>query len=255
MRRIRFLFRIFLFTTTVACTGAAGRDSTGQSEGVSTEGTVGDMYYEYRLSTTGDIQINSSTKMYISSSGKTRVETSMTKNVTGDKPLSFVLIGTSNKPNESILIDDENKTYTINHFNRDSMPNPGKIQSTVTRIGEEKILGYNCVHARVVSNKNLGGFFKITDTLDIWRSNDVPIQDQFKNLMKNFESKTGNFMYSNEVVDQLKKMGCDGFMVKMEIRSKRSKTEEELVRAEHKSFPASMFEIPAGYKEDKNGLF
>ncbi|MBS1975703.1 MAG: DUF4412 domain-containing protein, partial [Bacteroidetes bacterium] len=237
------------------CTGATSGNSNLADKGtlLSVFGD-GDMYYEYKLTTTGNIQLISSTKMYVSSSGKIRVETSMAKNTAGDKPLSFVLIGSSDKPNESILIDDENKTYTVNHFNRDSVASLEKVQSVATKIGEDKILGYNCVHARVISNKNLGGFFKTTDTLDIWRSNDVPMQGRFKSIMNSIEAKTGNFMYSAIVAEQLKQMGCDGFMVKMAIKSKRTAITEELAKAEHKSLPASMFVVPAEYKEDKNGL-
>ncbi len=49
-------------------------------------------------------------------------------------------------------------------------------------------------------------------------------------------------------------MGCVGFMVKMEIENKDASTVMQLTKAENRDLTASMFEIPAGYKEDKNGM-
>ena len=237
-----------------ACTGASGNNQSGKENNSALTGSGGDLYYEYKLTTSGkELQMTGSTKMYLSSSGKARVEMLMAKNIAGDKPVTFVLLGSYDKPNQSIILDDETKTYSINHINRDSLGIAEKIQSSVTKVGEDKILGFNCVHAKIISQKDIGGLLKITDTIDIWKSNEVPMTDQFKKLMYQFESKTGNYMYSGETNEQLKKMGCDGFMVKIVIGSKRTHMTQELVKMEHKEFPALMFEIPSGYKEDKNG--
>lgn len=249
------LLYIILVALASACTGAAGSDKAEKS-GISTAaGSGSDMYYEYRLTTAGEVQMNGSIKMYLSSSGKARVENSMAKNVAGDKPVTFVILGSSDKPDQSIVLDDEAKTYSINHIDRDSLGVAEKMQSSATKIGEEKILGFHCVHARIVSTRGVGNIFKTTDTLDLWRSDDVPMSRQFKKLMKQFESKTGNYMYSPAITEQLEKMGCNGFVVKMIVGSKRTQITEELVKAEHKDLSAALFEIPSGYKEDKDGSF
>ncbi len=52
-------------------------------------------------------------------------------------------------------------------------------------------------------------------------------------------------------VDQLKQMGCMGFMLKMQTGSKDANVPMELTKIQKGDFPSSMFEIPAGYKEDK----
>ena len=49
-------------------------------------------------------------------------------------------------------------------------------------------------------------------------------------------------------------MGCEGFMVKMEIKNKNASTVMQLTKVGHKDLPASMFEIPPGYTEDKSGM-
>ncbi|MGH2563539.1 MAG: DUF4412 domain-containing protein, partial [Ginsengibacter sp.] len=90
------------------------------------------------------------------------------------------------------------------------------------------------------------------DTIDLWRSNEVPMQSKVKGLFNQFESRTGNAMYSPETTAQLKQMGCDGFMVKMQMGSKDVSMVMQLTKAEHRDLPASMFKVPAGYTEVKD---
>ena len=255
MRQLTILAAFFLSTSLTACSGATGNDSKNDS---SASSAGGDMYYEYTITSKGkDININGYTKLYLSSSGDARSEMDMSNSAMKTKPSSpIVLIGHSDKPTESILIDDEKKTYTINHFSPDSLGinMSEKIQSTVTKIGTEKILGFNSVHARIISNRSIGSFYKDIDTVDIWRSDEMPMLGTFKKLMKQFEGKTGNYLYSPAAMEQLKQMGCDGFIVRLEIRSKTHSLKEELTKVEHRDLPKNIFQIPAGYTEDKNGL-
>jgi hypothetical protein len=163
-----------------------------------------------------------------------------------------VIIGHSDKPDESIILDDAAKTYTINHINQNDLNTGEKIQSAVTKIGEEKMLGFNCVHAMIINKKSIGSSYSSVDTLDLWKSREVPIPTSVKELMDKFESKNNNLIYAPQVDDQLKEMGCEGFMVKLEINTKNSSTQQVLTKVEHRDFAEAMFQIPAGYKEDKN---
>jgi Domain of unknown function (DUF4412) len=235
-------------------TNAPATDGTNNTS--ASHGSGDDMYYELTTTSTGkEMSINGVTKMFVSSKGDMRSEMNMVSSFKGNKSsVPIIAIAHSNKPDESIIIDDSAKTYTMNHINSDDLDTKEKMESTVTKVGEEKILGFNCVHAKIISKKSIGNFYSTVDTVDIWRSNDVPMQATVKDLMNQFESRTGNFMYSKEVSDQLKQMGCVGFMVKMEIRSKNVSMVMQLTKVEHRDLPASMFEIPAGYTEDKSGM-
>jgi Domain of unknown function (DUF4412) len=259
MKQISFISSIaFSICLLLACSGnsSASGDKDSTSTNAASGGSGKDMYYEYTLTTTGkDITMNGVTKLYISSKGDMRSEMNMTSSLVKNKTSApIVTIGHSNKPDESIIIDDDAKTYTINHFNTSDFNTGEKVQSTVTKIGEEKIMGFNCVHARVISKKSMGSLYSDMDTIDLWRSEEVPLLASVKELMDKFEAKTGNTMYSTETVNQLKQIGCEGFMVKMTIGTKNSSTKEELTKVEHRDFSVSMFQIPAGYKEDKEGL-
>ena len=242
----------------LACSGTTVNKSTGPgaSDPVSASGTGKDMYYEYTSTAAGkDLSIKTDTKMYVSSSGGMRVEMDMENSaMRGKGPVTMVTIGHTDKPHEIISIDDAAKTYSINHFTDDDFNTGEKVKSTATKMGEEKILGFNSVHARIISNKSIGSFYVDIDTLDIWRSNDVPLLASVKELMDKFDTRAGMSLYSPDVANQLKQMGCEGFMTKLEIHSKHSSTTEILIKAEHRDLPASMFQIPAGYKETKDGI-
>jgi len=192
--------------------------------------------------------------MYVSSNGSMRVEMDMQNSAMPGKDSGpMVIIGHSDKPNESISIDDATKTYSVNHFDDKDINTGEKIKSTATRMGEERIFGFNSVHARIISDKSIGSLYPDVDTVDLWRSNDVPMVASVKELFEKFNSK-GMALYSADVANQLKQMGCEGFITKMEIHSKRSSTTEMLVKAEHRDLPASMFQVPSGYKETKDGI-
>ena len=256
MQQLKLFFNAVPFgLVLLACSGTTAdkTKSAGNSGPAPASGSGKDMYYEY-VSTTGskDMTIKTNTRMYISSGGDMRVEMDM-ENSRGKGPVKIVTIGHSDKPNESISIEDGDKTYSINHF-RDSDFNTGqKVQSTATKIGEEKILGFNSVHAKIISNKSIGSLYSNTDTLDLWRSNEVPLLASVKELMEKFDTKTG-MLYSPDVAAQLKQMGCEGFMTKLELHSKHTSVTETLVKVEHRDLPSNIFQIPAGYKETKNGI-
>lgn len=258
MQYLRSIFAAFLSALVLmGCSGTSG-DKTSTSNNSDASGSSGsgkDMYYEY-TSTAGskDMTIKTGTKMYVSSNGSMRVEMDIENSaMKGKSSGTIVTIAHSDKPDESISIDDSAKTYSINHFNDKDFNTGEKITSTATKVGEEKILGFNSVHARIISNKSIGSLYSDIDTLDIWRSNDVPQQPAIKELMDKFNSK-GMAMYSSDVANQLEQMGCKGFTTKLEIHSKNASVTEMLTKVEHRDLPASMFQVPAGYKEDKNGM-
>lgn len=258
MKQLRLLFlfilpSVFLFS----CSGNTTKNESKGSPALSASTTAGsgnDMYYETTTTSSGkNVAINGTTKMFVSSKGDMRAEMNMFNAASPNKNvLPIVLIAHADKPNEGIAIDAEKKTYTINQISPNDLNTEEKIQSIVTKVGEEKILGFNCVHARIISKKTMGSFYSTIDTIDLWKSNDVPMQANVKKLFNQFESRTGNTMYSPEATAQLKQMGCDGFTVKMQIESKDALTVMQLTKVEHKDLPASMFEIPAGYKEVKD---
>lgn len=194
--------------------------------------------------------------MFVSSKGDMRVEMHSDMDFKGHKsPIPMVLIGHASKPDESIIIDDSAKTYIIHHIDTADLNAGMNTHSVVSKVGEDKVLGFDCIHAKIISNKKIGNFYNETDTINVWRSKEVPMQSSVKDLFSQFESRTGSYMYSKETAAKLKEMGCEGFLVKLTRNSKNVSMVMQLTKAEHRNLPASMFQIPAGYKETKDGIY
>jgi hypothetical protein len=238
-----------------ACSDVAGGSSpSGQSAPGSIAGSGDDMYYEYSITSTGkDISMTGYTKLYVSSGGGLRSEMDLI-NPAARKTAPIVTIGNKDKPNQSIMIDDSAKTWSLNLIDTMmSTPSNGlfKISSTVTKVGEEKIMGFTCIHARVISTRSMGALGKLTDTVELWNSPNVPMAPFFRHFMDKSFSKSWASLMSPEATDQLKQMGCAGFMVKIHSGSPSSGMNMELTKVQKGDFPKSMFEVPIDYKEDK----
>jgi len=257
---MKYFFLIFFPACLLfSCSGSSASNAVKDSSMVvsgSSSGSGDDMLYELTTLSTGkNMNMKMVMTMYVSSKGDMRVEMHSDIDFKGHKsPIPMVLIGHSNKPDESIIIDDSAKTYIVHHIDTADMNAGINTESTVTKVGEEKVFGYDCIHAKVISDKKIGSFYNVADTINLWRSKDVPMQADVKALFTQFESRTGSYMYSKETVAKLKEMGCEGFTVKMITNAKDHSTVMQLTKAEHKTLPASMFQIPAGYKEIKNGM-
>lgn len=126
------LFSTALFPGLIllACSGTVNKSTgPGASDPATTSGTGKDMYYEYTSTAAGkDLSIKTDTKMHVSSSGSMRVEMDMENSAMhGKGPVTMVTIGHTDKPHESISIDDATKTYSINHFTDDDFNSGGNI--------------------------------------------------------------------------------------------------------------------------------
>lgn len=251
----RLFFTGFAAIVLISCGNVSG-SGPGSAASGSTLSSGGDMFYEYTSRTTSPtMNMNGSSKIFLAADGKMRKETQMTNPAKPDKSSPIVAIGSAGKPMESIIIDDDAKTWSMNHIDSADLDNKAMhMTSTVTKLNNERVLGFDCVHVRIVSNKNIGSLIKEVDTMDLWKSRDVPVPAVFGSMMARVESGVG-FMYAKDVPAQLKQMGCEGFLVKMQIRNKDLFTVMELTKAEKRDLPKSLFAIPAGYKEDKNGGF
>ena len=80
------------------------------------------------------------------------------------------------------------------------------------------------------------------------------MQADIKDLFDKLQSRTGNFIYTPATEAQLKQMDCTGFMAKMKMNGKDVSMTMQLTKAEHRNLSSSMFQIPAGYTEDKSGF-
>ncbi|HEY5370577.1 MAG TPA: DUF4412 domain-containing protein [Hanamia sp.] len=252
MKQIK-IFAAILFLSMCFISCNTNSSAPSGSSGNITSGSGKDIYIEMTSDTKGaQIQMQNLIKMYLSDNGKARVEMDIMKD--GKYTTAMVSIGDANNPYQSTLLDDSAKSYIINHVDSADL-NSGDGSNTkyaVSKIGQEQIAGFNCTHARIIANKTYNGpasFKNSIDTTDLWLSPDVPIPDAEKKYMEMATSKMSDVLFNADVVNQLKQMGCEGFMIKFDMNSKDVASTNQITKVTRQDFPAGMFEVPQGYKQ------
>ena len=205
------------------------------------------IYYEYSIEShtkeRGDV--TSTSKMYLTNNGEGRSEMNIAAMMGAKNGSALVVIGRMKQPHYSIILDDEAKEYSLNVIDT-ALINSVHEKYKVTKLGNESVNGYNCVHAKLVSTTG-SGMFKSSSTQDIWTSTDVPGYEMLKKASLQQNVTPGMMKALNDA-------GCGGFMVKMQSGDKHYSMTMQLAKAEKQSFPAAMFKIPNGYTESKSNL-
>jgi hypothetical protein len=233
--------------------GGGGKDASAAGGG----GVSGSDYY-YEMTAKGEgkqLNVNMSTRVYCSSAGKVRMEMLVGIDTNGTavkRDPSTVMIGDAATPTITYELDAAKKTYSKNIIDTGSGGDGFKTESTVEKMGDETVQGFHCVHARVISKKTMGKFYSSVDTTEIWASQDVPMQSDFQHWYGRYQRKSGG-MFSADASEKLQQMGCKGFYVRLQMRGKDTDMTMALTKVERRNLAGSLFEIPAGYTEDKNG--
>jgi hypothetical protein len=160
--------------------------------------------------------------------------------------MKMQLLGHVNQPKYAVVLYPESKSYKLNIVDS-ALQHADNMTYTVTKIGTETVAGYSCVHAKlsIVTTDR-----KTTVVEDIWTSTAVPGYAEMKKLT------VGTKNISLKMLDALDQAGCGGYPVKMTMQPTGGATGSKdlsismdmvLITAAKRTFPASEFEIPAGY--------
>jgi hypothetical protein len=197
------------------------------------------LYYAYKLTERITIKGKDSTIMdtmatSIAESGNSRSEFGLF----GGK---MVTLGHFGQTKYSMSLDIRNKTYWLNIIDTAAI-NHDNENYQVTKVGPETVGGYHCIHSKLTLN--FGGKTPIVE--DIWTSTEVAGYAGIKKWMsvRNVTPK---------MIQALDQAGCGGFFVQMTMKSPTFSMDMLLIDVAHKSFPASLFEIPPGYTQSNNG--
>jgi hypothetical protein len=142
---------------------------------------------------------------------------------------------------EFLHVVDGDKNYMINHSSKtysvlpsNAANQPAKQDVKVTKTGETiKILNYTCTKYNVETT--FGGK---AVTQVIWATPEIKDID-VKTLSKQGIGNRGSFFYE----------GIEGFPLKAEMNSPDGKITVEVKEIKRESLPASLFAVPADYKE------
>ncbi len=139
---------------------------------------------------------------------------------------------------QSTRIDNANKTYTI--MNSKSPTNTTEPQAKVTKTSEmKKILNYTCTKYIVESTTPHGK----TAQQIFWTTKEISID--MKNLSRHQAGKGNQFFYDN----------IEGVPLEIEMSMPEGKMTMQATEIKKESLAASLFQIPAGYKEVKGAGF
>ena len=224
--------------------GVSAADSAAAIESFATaKGGSGYYYESITTITTKKGSSKDTSKTYMASSGEGRGE--MGIDIPGAMSTRFVSLARASNAKYSILVYPETKTYALNIIDT-SLINSNIETYEVTKIGNETVQGYNCTHVKLKSTTGKG-MFKSSSTMDLWTSQDVPGYTFIKKIMVDQNIKP-------QMLQALEKNNCDGYIVKMASEDKDVSMEMIIIKAERKTFPASLFEIPSGYKESNENM-
>lgn len=227
--------------------GVSAADSADAIKNYTTAIGGSGIYYEYTIETNTQKNgaVKSTSKMYLTNSGEGRSEMNLAAMMGAKNANALVVIGRMNQPHYSVILDDENKAYSLNVIDT-AFINMVHEKYRVTKLGNETVNGYNCIHAKLVSTTG-SGMFKSSSTEDIWTSVDVPGYDLLEKATLQQNITPGMLKALNDA-------GCGGFFVKMSSSDKDYSMTMQLTKAEKQSFSSSMFKIPNGYNESKSNL-
>lgn len=209
----------------------------------------GGLYYEYSYITTGkDMDVRGVTRLYFQPTGKSRLEIDVFHGHAPRTVPETIVLGDMARPNECTSLFDDTRTYVVGRLPDTLSKGSIHESSVVDLFGREKVDGYDCVHARIVTTRMMGEK-TVADTLDVWKSPDVPALVSQQTWMDRFASRTGDFSYTRGTAAQLRQIGCDGVLVALELRTPTARTRQDLVKVSHRDLSDAMFRVPTGYTQ------
>ncbi len=197
--------------------------------------------------------VNGTGKMYVSTRAyRSEFEMQMTgagggKDSRRGAPaaMKMTMFSKLSEPDRLYMLDDAARTYSIWDLSksREDMKNAPKETYTVKKLGKEMVAGLSCQNALLTSSKG--------DEIEACVSRDFAASSDWIAAMNRGDPASGSWIHS------LKSAGIEGFPVRWSTRSKGSKDATmtmELTRVEKRSLPASLFEVPAGYKQSETAM-
>jgi Domain of unknown function (DUF4412) len=149
----------------------------------------------------------------------------------------MVMIQKLSEPDRTYVINDRNRTYAVNMIEEKEKRDLPERKWKVEKLGRDTVAGFSCEKAMLTAED--GDQTEVCVTTEL-----IPSTAWLTAWNRREEQATP--------LAALKRSGLNGFPVRWIFRSKRGKevsSSVELVRFTEQSVPASLFEIPAGYRK------
>ncbi|HRH64731.1 MAG TPA: DUF4412 domain-containing protein [Bacteroidia bacterium] len=184
-------------------------------------------YLEYSISSEKNANAGSMTMYYQDGNSRSEMKSPMQQSANGVE-MSFVMLFLKETPGKSYMLNTANKTYTEIEIKEGEFDPADSIDYDVTIIGKEKVNGYNCTHCIVKSKSS-------SYRQEMWTTTEIADFDKFKSIENKYTSRG---MYK-----ALREKGADGFPVRMKTDQSNHQMIINLVKAESREHPASLFSL------------
>jgi hypothetical protein len=159
-----------------------------------------------------------------------------------DMTVKTVVLVREDTPDKVYQIDDSRQTYSVMDvadIRKMAAEHADPDPWSVTKLGEETILGYKTQHVRVTHGQT---------AMEMWNARDLMDYETYSRMQARQPGAEGLYK-------ALKDAGADGVPLRSRVTGQKGVTVNmEVVRIEKKQLAASVFEIPAGYTETQGGM-
>jgi hypothetical protein len=192
---------------------------------------------EMKLSVAGS-PTASSMKMYFSALGS-RAETEM-RMPQMTEPFRIVSIYMKNNPDSVFMLNDTYRSYSVKASKKSKTETKPENEYTVKILGNEKILGYKCIHSMITSK---------TRTTELWTTKEIIDYAAYEKMQESNKS-----IQSGLFTKGLKDANAEGFPLKAIVQDDKGKmaVTMEAVKVEKKKIADDLFSVPMGYKKTAN---
>ena len=188
-------------------------------------------YVEFKM--TGEQGGMSGTSKAYSRDGNTRSEINMSS---PQMPGGFnrVTLMLKDSVKKAFVLNETAKTYSVIDMSAVSQMANDPAEFDITVIGKEKVNGYNCTHIKLTLRSSGANE-------DVWLTAELPNYKQYMSVRSKFTSD-GFFK-------ALTAKGVAGFPVRMKVTEHGGSMQVDMVKAEMRNNPASLFSL-SGYKNE-----
>jgi hypothetical protein len=191
----------------------------------------------------GGAAIHGTGKIYISKTAwRYEIEMSSPEmaKMTGGKPFRMCMLGKIANPDVVYSVNDAMKSYSVIHTKemRDlaAKANKAEHKYSVKRLGKDTVAGLSCENVRITDETG-------KMSIEACVSKELVSGDWLRAMQHDNRG---------EWLGALKSAGVEGYPVRLVVLSKDTqapRTTMEITKVDRRPVPASMFEVPAGYKE------
>ncbi|HXH17498.1 MAG TPA: DUF4412 domain-containing protein, partial [Chitinophagales bacterium] len=217
------------FLLTVLCFAAIAATSFAQG-----------FYIEFKITSSGkEGSMSGAMKTYYQD-GNSRADINMTvPQLPGGSGISIVSLTLKDTPDKVFMLDEKNKSYTeIDLSSAEDWKDAPPTDYEVTVIGKENVNGYNTIHVKVLRKGS-----KTPE--EFWNTTEVAGYQDMAKIKTKYTGK-------DNLMRALEAKGAGGFPVRVKTTEQGNSIQIDLVKAEKKSNPASLFSLN-GYTKSQTG--